>query len=83
MLRDEETGYEIFYEVKSGLRRGQLRLLAQAGVTHIQPGIESLSSNVLRLMRKGVRRDPERQPAPLGQYYDIRVDWNILWGFPG
>jgi len=55
VLAATETGYEIFYEVKANLSREQLRLMAQAGVTHIQPGIESLSSNVLLLMRKGVR----------------------------
>ena len=52
VLRDTETGYELFYEVKSSLRREQLRLMAQAGVRSIQPGIESLSSNVLRLIQQ-------------------------------
>ncbi|MGO9782145.1 MAG: RiPP maturation radical SAM C-methyltransferase [Streptosporangiaceae bacterium] len=83
VLRDEETGYEIFYEVKSGLRRSQLRMLAQAGVTYIQPGIESLSSNVLRLMRKGVRAIQNVNLLRWAQYYGIRADWNIIWGFPG
>ena len=82
LVRDE-TGYEIFYEVKASLRRDQLRLMAQAGVTHIQPGIESLSSNVLRLMRKGVRAIQNVNLLRWAQYYDIGVDWNLLWGFPG
>ena len=82
-LVENETGYEIFYEVKANLSRAQLKLMAQAGVTHIQPGIESLSSNVLRLMRKGVRAIQNVNLLRWAQYYDIRVDWNILWGFPG
>lgn len=82
LVRDE-AGYEIFYEVKASLRREQLRLMAQAGVTHIQPGIESLSSNVLRLMRKGVRAIQNVNLLRWAQYYDIGVDWNLLWGFPG
>ena len=57
--------------------------MAQAGITHIQPGIESLSSNVLRLMRKGVRAIQNVNLLRWAQYYDIRVDWNLLWGFPG
>jgi ribosomal peptide maturation radical SAM protein 1 len=83
VLVENETGYEIFYEVKANLNRDQLRLMAQAGVTHIQPGIESLSSNVLRLMRKGVRASQNVNLLRWAQYYDIYVDWNLLWGFPG
>lgn len=83
ILRDHETGYEIFYEVKASLRREQLKLMAQAGVTHIQPGIESLSSHVLGLMRKGVRAIQNVNLLRWAQYYDIEVEWNILWGFPG
>ena len=82
-LRDQQAGYELFYEVKSGLRRAQLKLMAQAGVTHIQPGIESLSTHVLRLMRKGVRAIQNVNLLRWAQYYDIRAEWNILWGFPG
>ena len=83
VLVEDETGYEIFYEVKANLRREQLRLMAQAGVTHIQPGIESLSSNVLHLMRKGIRAAQNVNLLRWAQYYDIHVDWNLLWGFPG
>ena len=83
VLAATETGYEIFYEVKANLSREQLRLMAQAGVTHIQPGIESLSSNVLLLMRKGVRAIQNVNLLRWSQYYGIHVSWNILWGFPG
>jgi len=83
VLVENEMGYEIFYEVKASLRREQLKLMAQAGVTHIQPGIESLSSHVLRLMRKGVRAIQNINLLRWAQYYDIHVDWNLLWGFPG
>jgi ribosomal peptide maturation radical SAM protein 1 len=82
-LVENDTGYEIFYEVKASLRREQLRLMAQAGVTRIQPGIESLSSNVLRLMRKGVRAIQNVNLLRWAQYYEMHVDWNLLWGFPG
>jgi ribosomal peptide maturation radical SAM protein 1 len=83
VLAAHETGYEIFYEVKANLSREQLRLMAQAGITHIQPGIESLNSNVLRLMRKGVRASQNINLLRWAQYYGIKVDWNLLWGFPG
>lgn len=75
--------YEIFYEVKANLTRAQLKLMAESGVRHIQPGIESLSSPVLRLMRKGVRAAQNVNVLRWAHYYGIRVGWNILWGFPG
>jgi ribosomal peptide maturation radical SAM protein 1 len=83
VLAAAETGYEIFYEVKANLSREQLRLMAKAGVTSIQPGIESLSSHVLGLMRKGVRAVQNVNLLRWSQYYGIRVSWNLLWGFPG
>jgi ribosomal peptide maturation radical SAM protein 1 len=83
MLIESGADYEFFYEVKANLSRAQLKLLAQAGVTHIQPGLESLSSNVLRLMRKGVTAAQNVNVLRWAQYYHIHVSWNILWGFPG
>lgn len=75
--------YEIFYEVKANLTREQVRTLAQGGVTHIQPGIESLSSRVLRLMHKGARASQNVNLLRWARYYGIEVGWNLIWGFPG
>jgi ribosomal peptide maturation radical SAM protein 1 len=75
--------YQIFYEVKANLTRAQLKLLAEAGVTQLQPGLESLSTNVLRLMDKGVRAAQNVNLLRWARYYGISVGWNILWGFPG
>jgi ribosomal peptide maturation radical SAM protein 1 len=82
-LIENGCDYDLFYEVKANLSRSQLRLLAQAGVTHIQPGLESLSTRVLSLMRKGVTASQNINLLRWAQYYDIEVAWNILWGFPG
>jgi ribosomal peptide maturation radical SAM protein 1 len=75
--------YQIFYEAKANLSRAQLRVLASGGVTHLQPGLESLSSNVLRLMDKGVRAAQNVNLLRWSRYYGIDVAWSILWGFPG
>jgi ribosomal peptide maturation radical SAM protein 1 len=77
------TDYEMFYEVKANLTRAQLRMMAQAGVVAVQPGLESLSSPVLRLMRKGVRAAQNVNVLRWGQYYNLHVSWNVIWGFPG
>jgi ribosomal peptide maturation radical SAM protein 1 len=75
--------YQFFYEVKSNLTRAQLRLLAKGGVTHIQPGLESLSTAVLRRMRKGVTAAQNVNLLRWARYYGMDVGWNILWGIPG
>ena len=82
-LIEEETGYELFYEVKANLTRHQLKLLADAGVRRIQPGIESLSTPVLRLMRKGISAIQNVNTMRWASYYGIDVQWNLLYGFPG
>ncbi|MET0235058.1 MAG: RiPP maturation radical SAM C-methyltransferase [Kibdelosporangium sp.] len=75
--------YQIFYEVKANLSRAQLKTLAAAGVTRLQPGLESLSSAVLSLMDKGVRAAQNVNLLRWARYYGIAIGWNILWGFPG
>jgi ribosomal peptide maturation radical SAM protein 1 len=82
-LVESGAGYQFFYEVKSNLDREQLKLLAQAGVTRVQPGLESLNSHVLGLMRKGVRAAQNVNLLRWARYYDINAEWNLLWGFPG
>lgn len=82
-IAEDGCDYRIFYEVKANLTRAQLRVLARAGVTNLQPGIESLSTPVLRLMDKGVRAAQNVNLLRWARYYGIGVAWNILWGFPG
>jgi ribosomal peptide maturation radical SAM protein 1 len=82
-LSEQRCDYRLFYEVKSNLNAAQLRTLRRAGVTAIQPGIESLSSHVLSLMHKGVTMLRNVRLLKWASYYDIRVGWNILTGFPG
>jgi ribosomal peptide maturation radical SAM protein 1 len=82
-LATEGSDYEFFYEVKSNLTREKLRLLRDGGVRRMQPGIESLSTHVLGLMRKGVSAAQNVNLLRWALYYGIEVGWNIIWGFPG
>ena len=82
-LARDRVDYDIFYEVKANLGREQLRLLRDAGVQRIQPGIESFSSHVLALMRKGTRAAHNVNVLRWCRHYGIDVSWNVLWGFPG
>jgi ribosomal peptide maturation radical SAM protein 1 len=74
--------YKFFYEVKANLTREQLKILSTGGVHRIQPGIESLSTRVLRLMRKGVTAIQNVNLLRWALYYRVHVSWNLIWGFP-
>lgn len=74
---------ELFYETKSNLSFEQLRVLRLGGVRSIQPGIESFSDQVLRLMRKGCTGLQNIQLLRWSEELGISVSWNILYGFPG
>jgi len=73
----------LFYETKSNLRKEQVRSLRDAGIIGIQPGIESLSSEVLKLMRKGVSALQNIQLLKWCRELGVEPQWNLLWGFPG
>ena len=81
-LAARRLGVELFYEVKANLKKAQVRLLRDAGVRVIQPGIESFSSNVLGLMRKGVKGLQNIQVLKWCKELGITPQWNLLWGFP-
>ena len=74
---------EIFYETKSNLTQEQLQLYYESGVRQVQPGIESLNSQVLKLMKKGVSGIRNIQMLKWSIQYDVNPKWNILYGFPG
>jgi ribosomal peptide maturation radical SAM protein 1 len=73
---------QLFYETKSNLSKQQLMLMKKAGVQAIQPGIESLSDNVLSLMKKGVSAVQNIQLLKWCREIGIKVYWNLLFGFP-
>jgi ribosomal peptide maturation radical SAM protein 1 len=75
--------YSFFWEVKADLRREDLLALRRAGVREIQPGIESLSTSVLRLMRKGTRAAQNVNLLRSARAAGVDVSWNMIWGFPG
>lgn len=73
----------VYVELRPNLTRDQLRLLAESGMRRLEVGIESLSSPVLRLMRKGTTALQGVQFLKQAREMDIEVVWNFLWGMPG
>jgi ribosomal peptide maturation radical SAM protein 1 len=81
-LRDKGAPWHLHWETKSNLKDEEIKLCADAGVVAMQPGIESLSSDVLKLMRKGVRAMQNTLTIFTMIRYRILPAYNFLFGFP-
>jgi ribosomal peptide maturation radical SAM protein 1 len=75
--------YRFFYETKANLTPIQIRQLRDAGVLRFQPGIESLSTPILRRMDKGVTALQNIRLLLFAARYDLLPTWNIIYGIPG
>lgn len=73
---------DIFYEVKSNLTEAHVRSLAEAGIRSLQPGIESLDSTLLKLMRKGSSATGNLELLKWCRVHDVDPTWFLLYGFP-
>ncbi len=82
-LEARDRDWRFFFETKANLKRGHVEALKRAGVTMIQPGIESLHTEVLRLMKKGVHAWENVRLLKWARQAGVRVLWNILTCFPG
>lgn len=82
-LLDTPKDMTIFYEVKSNLKEDDFKALARSRVKFIQPGVESLSTATLKLMKKGSTAFQNLQLLKHCAMYDVDPMWNILIGFPG
>jgi ribosomal peptide maturation radical SAM protein 1 len=82
-LGAEVPGLQIFYEQKANLTLSKVELLKQAGVEVIQPGIEALSTPLLKMMRKGVRASQNLALLRYARSTGLAANWNLLFAFPG
>src|SRR5579871_5082001 len=82
-LTESNIDADLFWEVKSNLTKDQVAQLRAANIRRIQPGVESFSSQVLDIMKKGVSGIQNIQLLKWCREIGIEPIWNILWGFPG
>ncbi len=75
--------YQLFFEITACLDRAAVETLRAGGMTWMQPGIESLSTGVLRLAHKGHDAWRNVQLLKWCRQYGVRVTWNLLFGLPG
>jgi ribosomal peptide maturation radical SAM protein 1 len=81
-LASVEPALSIFYEQKANLSYQKMAMLADGGITSIQPGIESLSNGLLRHMRKGVSVRGNIDCLRFARSLGVNVAWNMLVDFP-
>lgn len=83
LCRISDKNYSIFYETKANLRKEHIEVLAEAGVKWIQPGLESLQDDFLKLVKKGTNAIQNVATLKFARQSGIRVAWNLLYGAPG
>lgn len=81
-LKADGSPYSLYYEIKSNLRRSQIKAMREAGVIWVQTGIESLHSKALELMNKGCQAWHNIQTLKWCREFGVRVHWNLLYDFP-
>jgi ribosomal peptide maturation radical SAM protein 1 len=82
-LSDLPRKVDLFYEIKSNIGPKEAARLAAAGVKRVQPGVESFSSRVLKIMDKGVGGLHNVNALRWLSTFGVSPLYNILYGFPG
>ena len=75
--------YKLFFEIRSNLSKKNFKMLRDAGIVGCQPGIESLHSEALKTMNKGVTAWQNIQTLKWSCQFGIYNLWAILHDFPG
>ncbi|MBM7077200.1 RiPP maturation radical SAM C-methyltransferase [Micromonospora sp. MMS20-R1-14] len=82
-VEELRSDHSLFFEVKANMEWADIRRMRRAGVRSVQPGIESLSTEGLRALRKGATAFLNVRFLLGCAEYGVRADWNILTGYPG
>jgi ribosomal peptide maturation radical SAM protein 1 len=82
-LAEANSDLEIHYEIRPYFSRVQLGRMRKGGLTSVQPGVESLATNVLKRMRKLTTGMRNIELIKWCTYYGINNMYNILMRFPG
>jgi ribosomal peptide maturation radical SAM protein 1 len=78
-----EHDLDFFFEVKANLRKEQILMMREAGILAVQPGIESFSDRLLRLMDKGCTGIQNVQTLKWLHECDVVALWGLLTNVPG
>ena len=79
--RDEPLS--MFFEVKANLKRKHVEAFARAGIRAVQPGIENMHAEALKLIDKGNSAVINVQLMKWARELGVDVHWNFLVLIPG
>jgi ribosomal peptide maturation radical SAM protein 1 len=82
-IERSDLNLQLLYEVKANLSPPEIDMMVRGGIVTIQPGIESLSTPVLKKMSKGVTACQNFVLLRESLSRSIFVIWNFLVGIPG
>jgi ribosomal peptide maturation radical SAM protein 1 len=82
-LAEKGLGVRLFYETKVNLKKDQVKVMRQAGIQEMQPGIESLSTPILKKIGKGQTALQSVQLLKWCAEFGIVPNWNYIYGYPG
>ena len=77
------SSIELFLETKPWFDRNDAKIMAEAGVSHVQMGIETLHPKTNDLLRKGDTTLRSIACLKWMELYGVHVAWNYLWRVPG
>lgn len=82
-LIEAKSDFRIHYEVRPSLTRTQLKQMRMGGLFSVQPGVESFSTHLLKVMKKHTTGMRNLELIKWCTYYGINNLYNILVRFPG
>jgi ribosomal peptide maturation radical SAM protein 1 len=82
-LAETKSDIRLHYEIRPHFKRAQLARMRTGGLVSVQPGIESFSTHVLKLMKKHSTGMRNLELTKWCTYYGINNLYNILVGFAG
>lgn len=82
-LAAANSDIKIHYEIRPNFSRSQLARMRKGGLYSVQPGVESFSTNILKIMRKLSTGMRNVELIKWCTYYGINNLYNILCQFAG
>lgn len=82
-LAKGEPSVRLAYSIRATLAKDKIQKLGDASVSFLLCGIESLNTNILKLLRKGSRAFHNIRLLKWALESGINILWFILYGIPG
>ncbi|MBO4267412.1 MAG: RiPP maturation radical SAM C-methyltransferase [Lachnospiraceae bacterium] len=80
---DDRRHLRFVGECKSNMTDRDMRVLKHNGFIYLQPGIESLSDDMLKHMNKGAKVIDQLACLKYAKKYGVRLFWNLMYALPG